>query len=63
MADRTILSLDTVPVDIIYKILDNLSVVNIISSMRNVCMRLNTIIDSYQRYPVNIFPNITYLSI
>ncbi len=46
-------SLLTLPVELVYRILDNLSEEAIFLSMRNVCARLNTIIDTYRRYQVN----------
>ncbi len=46
------LSLHTLPVDLVYRILDNLREKAIFLSMRNVCKRLNTIIDTYHRYQV-----------
>lgn len=55
MSDTTNLSLDTVPIDIVYKILDHLNVLNVIASMRNVCARLNAIVDSYQQYQASRF--------
>ena len=47
-----VLSLHTLPVEIIYRILDDLDVDNILISCRNVCQRLNDIIDTYHRYRV-----------
>ncbi len=52
MSDETTLSLHTLPVEMVYRILDNLSKKTIILSMCNVCQRLNNIIDSYHRYQV-----------
>jgi hypothetical protein len=43
-------SLVTIPVEIVYRIFDNLGVLDILFSARDVCTRLNLIIDSYQRY-------------
>ncbi|CAF1365267.1 unnamed protein product [Rotaria sordida] len=40
----------TLPVEIVYRILDHLQPLTIFLSCRNVCTRLNTIIDTYQRY-------------
>ncbi len=45
-------SLLTLPVEMIYRILDNLDNKTIILSCRDVCERLNTIVDSYRRYQV-----------
>ncbi len=48
------LSLHTLPVEMIYRILDTLDVQVVILSLRNVCQRLNTIIDTYHRYQVKL---------
>ena len=45
-------SLPTLPVHLVYCILDNLRPVDIIMSVCNVCTRLNSIIDSYRPYQV-----------
>jgi len=55
MSNRIIPSLVTLPVEIIYRILDHQTDFTIICSMRNVCQRLNRIVDSYHRYQVNFF--------
>jgi hypothetical protein len=55
MSNRIILSLQTLPVEIIYRILDHQCDLTIICSMRNVSQRLNNILDSYHRYQVNYF--------
>lgn len=47
------LSLHTLPVEMIYRILDNLSDKGIFLSLLNVSQRLNTIIQSSHRYQVN----------
>jgi hypothetical protein len=52
MSDKMNLSLHTLPVELVYRILDNLHVLNILCSMRNVCTRINAITDSYHRYQV-----------
>ena len=46
-------SLPTLPVHLVYCILDNLRPVDILMSVCNVCTRLNSIIDSYRPYQVN----------
>ncbi|CAF4774262.1 unnamed protein product, partial [Rotaria sp. Silwood2] len=38
------------PVELVYCILDNLDDFSIFCSVRNVCTRLNMIIDTYHRY-------------
>jgi len=42
----------TLPIEIIYRILDHLSDENIVLSIRNVCQRLDAIIDTSHRYKV-----------
>lgn len=46
------LSLQTLPIDLIYRILDELTDIELFLSAYNVCKRLNTILDSYKRYQV-----------
>lgn len=46
------LSLHTLPVELVYRILDNLDDHQIFLSCINVCVRLNVIIDTYDRYKV-----------
>ncbi|CAF3998212.1 unnamed protein product [Rotaria magnacalcarata] len=43
-------SLLTLPVELIYRILDNLDDFTFLCSTRNVCQRLNYITDAYHRY-------------
>lgn len=45
-------SLETLPVDLVYCILDHLEVLTILLSCRDVCTRLNHVIDTYRRYKV-----------
>jgi hypothetical protein len=52
MSDKTIYSFHTLPVEIVYRILDNLNVMAIVFSARDVCSRLNEIIDNYHQYKV-----------
>ncbi|CAF1665976.1 unnamed protein product, partial [Adineta ricciae] len=40
----------TVPIDIIYRILDHLDILTILLSLRNVCTRFNIVIDDYRPY-------------
>ena len=47
------ISLHTLPVDLIYRILDHLDERTLFLSFINVCSRLNTIIDTYHPYQVN----------
>ncbi len=57
--DQITLSLHTLPVELVYKILDKLHYLEILLSCRDVCSRLNAIIDSYHRYKVIIDSFIT----
>ncbi len=61
MSDRTISSLFTLPIEFVNRILDHLSDFNILCSMRNVCTRINAIVDIYHRYQVNFFFISNYL--
>ncbi len=47
------LTLATLPVEMIYRILDHLDTETIFLSLRNVCQRLNDITDTYHPYQVN----------
>jgi hypothetical protein len=53
MSDKIISSLLTLPIELVYRIFDHLNDETIICSMRNVCARVNLIVDSYHRYQVN----------
>jgi hypothetical protein len=71
MSNKVILSLHTLPVELVYRILDHLDEFTFLCSMRNVCMRINAIVDNYHRYQVKFsfisiydfhhFRNISYL--
>ena len=50
MSDKSFL---TIPIEQIYRILDNLDDISILLSAREVCKQLNAIIDTYPRYQVN----------
>lgn len=54
MSNTTVrgVSFQTLPVELIYRILDYLDNVTILLSCRNVCTRLNDIVDGYHRYRV-----------
>jgi hypothetical protein len=47
-------SLITLPVELVYRILDHLNEKTICVSLSNVCTRLNAIINTYHRYQVNL---------
>jgi len=49
MPTQSILSLHTLPVELVYRILDKLDVLTIFWSLQSVCQRLNTILNTYQR--------------
>jgi hypothetical protein len=52
MSTTAPLSLHTLPVELVYRILDNLDQLTIFLSMGGVCARLNAIIDNYHPYGV-----------
>jgi hypothetical protein len=52
MADHNIQSLHTLPVELIYRIMDNLDAEALLISFRNVCACINTIMDTYEPYQV-----------
>lgn len=47
------LSLHTLPVDVVYRVLDHLTDIELFLSIANVCQRLNNILHSYYRYQVD----------
>jgi hypothetical protein len=51
--NNTTPSLLTLPVELVYRILDKLDELSILLSVQNVCVRLNTIANTYHRYQVN----------
>jgi hypothetical protein len=57
------LSLHTLPVEMIYRIFDNLNNKTILLSCYNVCTRLNQILYTYQRYQVIFGFTIKYISL
>ncbi len=52
MSENIARCLHTLPIELVYQILDQLDDRNIFLSCYNVCIRLNAIIDSYHRYQV-----------
>mgnify|MGYP002394139145 FL=1 len=48
------LSIHSLPIDIIYRIFDHLSKKDLFIAANNVNQRLNTILNSYQRFKVNL---------
>ncbi len=65
MSDKDPSTFLTLPVELVYRILDHLDVSTILLSVRDTCSRLNAIIDTYHRYKVNfsITCEITFISI
>lgn len=53
MSEKIISTFITLPVEIIYRILDHLDNLTIFWSMQNVCTRINAILDTYYSYQVN----------
>jgi len=56
------MSLQTLPVDLVYRIFDQLSNEDLFLSTSNVCQRLNDILNTYPRYKVNyiLFQNVFF---
>ncbi len=52
MSDQLAVNLHTLPVELVYRILDHLDQLTILLSCRNVCIRLNAITETYHRYKV-----------
>jgi len=48
------LSIHALPIDIIYRIFDHLNEKDLFMSINNVNQRLNAILNSYQRFKVNL---------
>ncbi len=53
MTDNVDASLLTLPIELIYRILDNVDILTIEISFQNVCTRLKAITDTYWQYHVN----------
>ena len=63
MSDNLPKRFHTLPVELIYHILDQLDSLTIFLSCRNVCIRLNDITNTYSRYQVNELYFASFLSI
>ncbi len=64
MSNQAHASLQSLPVELVYGILDNLNELTILFTVRNVCTRLRQITNTYNRYQVNDFHiTISYLVI
>lgn len=50
-------SLHTLPIELVYCILDNLDEKSVCLSIRNVCQRLDIIVDTYRPYQVSFHFN------
>ena len=50
MSNNIVPSLVNLPIELIYRILDGLGPLDILISVRNVCTRLDEIIETYQGY-------------
>ena len=55
MTDRSTVNLHTLPVEIVYRVLDHLTTFNILWSMRNVCTRIDAILDTYKKISGKLF--------
>jgi len=53
VSNRDVPSLSTLPVELVYQVLDNLDILTIFVSFRDICKRLNEITDNYHRYKVS----------
>jgi hypothetical protein len=53
MSHQTTLSLHTLPVQLVYRVLDHVDEKTIFMSCYGVCQRLNAIIDTYKPYQVS----------
>lgn len=54
MSDKRISSFHTLPIELVYRILDNVDEKTLFISCRGVCKRLNDILDTYKPYQVII---------
>ncbi len=64
MSNQVPASLQSLPVELVYRIMDNLDELTILLTFRNVCTRLRQITDTYHPYQVNDFHiTISYLMI
>lgn len=53
MSQKIPSNLRDLPIELLYRVMDRLDKFTILFSMRNVCMRLNAVIDTYNRYQVS----------
>jgi hypothetical protein len=52
MSTNPRLSLHTLPVELVYRILDKLDILTIFCSFQSVCQRFNIILNTYEPYKV-----------
>jgi hypothetical protein len=52
-------SLHTLPIELIYRLLDCLELTEIFLSLSNVCIQLDAVLSSYPRYQVKLNPGIS----
>ncbi|CAF0792361.1 unnamed protein product [Adineta ricciae] len=52
----------TLPVELVYRIMDHQNELTLFCSMQNICRRLNQILSTYQRYQVSLLGILTFLS-
>lgn len=55
MSNYAAASLAHVPVELLFRIFDHLELIDLRFSLREVCTRLNNVIDIYHPYQVNFF--------
>ncbi len=54
MSKTAVPSLTTIPLELVYRILDKMTPEDIMISLRGVCQRLNDVTDTYSPYKVNL---------
>ena len=59
MCERAPISLLTLPIELVYRILDKVNDLTLTCSTRNVCSRLNGVIDTYHQYQVKPIFNLS----
>jgi hypothetical protein len=60
MSDKIMAPFLTLPVELVYRIFDQMNDWTILCFMQNVCTRIDTILDTYHRYQVNYFFNLMF---
>ena len=54
MANDRITSLNMLPIELVYRIVDHLNHFEMVFAVRNICTRLNELVNTYHRYQVSI---------